>query len=272
MKIYIMTDLEGCAGVIDRENWVLWDSRYYEEAKLLLTEEINAAIQGFYEAGATDILVADGHGYGGINHLKLDSRVKFLRGFPDPWPFGLDTTYDCMCFIGQHAKASTERAHICHTGNHYVIDKSINGVSIGEYGSMVYCAQELGVPVIFGSGDLAFTKEAEELTAGIITVSVKEGLMTGQGLDRTFEQTINRNIAAIHLHPIKARELIKKGAYDALKKFITTPEEFRVKKPINAPYECIVQYRPGKDREAQTLVYQHETSVIEMLNSSPKRK
>lgn len=37
MKIYIMTDLEGVAGVLDFENWCEPSSRYYEAAKELLT-------------------------------------------------------------------------------------------------------------------------------------------------------------------------------------------------------------------------------------------
>jgi len=267
-----MTDLEGSAGVINREDWVLKDSKYYEDAKILLTEEVNAAIEGLFQAGADEILVADGHGSGGINLMKLDPRVLFLRGFPDPWPFGLDASFDCMCHIGQHAKASTEKAHICHTGNQYSIDRAINGVSVGEFGEMVYCANELNVAPIFGSGDLAFTKEAQDLVDGIVTVSVKEGLVPGKGLDKTFEETMNRNHAAIHLHPLKARELIQNGAYIALRKFIEGTASFKIKKTIKAPYECIGRYRASKDRPAFTLTYRHENSVIGLLNSKPENK
>ncbi|HBN83507.1 MAG TPA: hypothetical protein DDZ89_06640 [Clostridiales bacterium] len=272
MKVYIMTDLEGCAGVINREDWVLRDSRYYEDAKILLTEEVNAAIEGLFQAGADEILVADGHGPGAINFMKLDPRVRLIRGFPDPYPFGLDASFDCMCHIGQHAKASTEKAHICHTGNQYSIDVTINDVSVGEFGKMTYCAEELNVASIFGSGDLAFTKEAQDLVEGIVTVSVKEGLVPGKGLDKTFEETINRNHAAIHIHPLKARELIRNGAYIALRKFIEKTETFKIKKPIQAPYECIGRYRASKDRPAFTLTYRHENSVIGLLNSKPERK
>lgn len=83
MKIYIMTDMEGVAGVIDRENYVMFESRYYELGKELLTKEVNAAIEGFFEAGAREILVADGHGSGAINQLLLDPRVDLIRGFPE---------------------------------------------------------------------------------------------------------------------------------------------------------------------------------------------
>lgn len=254
-----MTDMEGCAGIINRADWVLNDSKYYEEGKILLTEEVNAAVDGLFSAGATEILVADGHGYGAINLMKLDPRVRLQRGFPDPWPFGLDETFDCMCHIGQHAKASTEKAHICHTGNHYVIDRAINGVSVGEFGEMVYCAEELKVTPIFASGDLAFTKEAQDLVEGIVTVSVKEGLMTGKGLDKTFEETINRNIAAIHFHPLKARELIRNVKANAADLSIK-PENIQVHKNV-----LIIQSDPIKQFRTEgdfSLKIQLPLSVI----------
>ncbi len=51
MKVYIMTDIEGTAGVLDFANWAQADGKYHEEAKMLLTEEVNAAIEGFCAAG-----------------------------------------------------------------------------------------------------------------------------------------------------------------------------------------------------------------------------
>ena len=59
MRIFLMTDLEGVAGVLDSGNWCLWNSRYYEAGKELLTRKVNAAIEGFMSAGATEFLVAD---------------------------------------------------------------------------------------------------------------------------------------------------------------------------------------------------------------------
>ena len=70
MKVYIKTDLEGVAGVLDSaerccpRDWGSFsrvESRYFEKAKRLLTMEVNAAIEGFFEAGAREILVGDGH-------------------------------------------------------------------------------------------------------------------------------------------------------------------------------------------------------------------
>ena len=71
-KIYIMTDMEGVAGVIDFENWCGPSGRYYELAKELLTLEVNSCIEGLFEGGVEEIIVLDGHGPGGINIKLLD--------------------------------------------------------------------------------------------------------------------------------------------------------------------------------------------------------
>lgn len=265
MKVFIMTDLEGVAGVLNRQDFVLWDSRYYEKAKDLLTLEVNAAVEGFSEAGATEILVADGHGAGAIQPELLDERAMLIRGFPDPYPFGLTADFDVAATVGQHAKAGTPYAHICHTGSQHVIDFTVNGISIGEFGQMALCAGELGIPMIFGAGDYAFCREAEELAPGIETVAVKRGLVPGTGDECTFEEYRNRNHAAIHVSPAKSRNMIKEGAFKALKRFTADRSGFTVLR-FTPPYEAVIKYRPGEGRSARTAVKRHDSSVIAALN------
>lgn len=252
MKVYMMTDLEGVAGVLNRNDWVHLGSQYYEKAKMLLTKEVNAAAMGFFNAGATEILVSDGHGAGGIQPELLDDRLLLLRGYPTGYPCGLTSEYDCLAWIGQHAKAGTPFAHIPHTGNHHVIDLSINGISVGELGELAMCAGVLGVKPILATGDKAMCLEANQLLPGIETVSVKEGLKAGSGDECTFEEYNSRNIAAVHLSPGKARDMIEKGAYKALKRFIENPLSFS-ELLTDAPYEKVVVYRPGDGNPGRTL-------------------
>ena len=270
MKIFIMTDMEGVCGVADRQYWVLPEGRYYEDGKKLLTYEINAAVEGFFNAGATEIHVADGHGSGGINHQLLDPRTYYIRGFPGPYPFNLDSSFDAMVFIGQHAKAGTEYAHISHTGSHFVIDCNINGISVGEFGQCAMCAAALGVRTIFLSGDAVAAKEAEALVRGIGTVEVKRGLMPGTGNECTFEEHVNRNIAAIHMHPDKARELIRGGAGKALESFRKDREAFPLLK-LEAPFRMVTRYRPGSGKQGYTAVREHPTNFIDMMNSTERK-
>ena len=55
MRILIVTDLEGVAGIVDKDNWTQRHSKYYEKATRLLTKEANAAVQGFFDGGADDV-------------------------------------------------------------------------------------------------------------------------------------------------------------------------------------------------------------------------
>ena len=220
MKILIMTDVEGCAGTLDFENWHNPAGRYYEKAKRFLTEETNAVIASFIEEGVDEIIVVDGHGYGGIDPELLNEHAALAHGrYENVYPWGLDTSYDALAFVGQHAKAGTPYSHLTHTGNCRVIDVRINNLSIGEYGQVALCAMELGVPTILACGELAFTKEAEALTFGVVTASVKEGLLPDDGYrDASMEEYSKAKLSAIHLSPLKARKIIKEAARRAIKK------------------------------------------------------
>ncbi len=269
MRIAIMTDLEGVAGVIDSLNWCLWDSRYYEIAKELLTEEVNAAVRGFRSAGATELHVMDGHGPGAMDIRLLDPGVEYARGWPDKWPFGLDGSFDAVAWVGQHAKAGTARAHLAHTQSMHYIDLSVNGVSIGEFGQLAFCAAELGIPAIFGSGDEAFTKEAAALIPGIETVCVKRGVATGTGEECTPDQYRLRNAAAVHIPPARARGLIEEGAKRAIKRF--SSGEFRPIR-LDPPYESVTILRADADKPRREIRKTHPSSFIALMNSQKNEK
>jgi len=268
MRVYIMTDLEGVAGVLDSENWCLKDSRYYEQAKQLLTEEVNAAVEGFVAGGATDVLVADGHGWGGINPLLLHPAARLARNWPEgcPYPFSLDSDrFDVAAWVGQHPKAGTVGGHLTHTGSMEVRELRVNGVSMGEFGEIALCAAELGVRCVFASGCEAFTREAAQFIPGIETVAVKRGTQTSPGHNLSATAYRRHNIAAIHLSPEEARLRIRTGAKRALERART--EDFgRVPLP-KAPYEMIVVMRASDSRPARVLRRRHPSSVIGLLNS-----
>jgi len=261
-----MTDLEGVAGVLNFKDCVFESGRFFEESRTLLTMEINAAVDGLFAGGATEIVVVAGHGggCGAVNIALLDKRSKFQRGWPQgPYPLGLDRSYDAVAFVGQHAKAGTEYAHLAHTQNLRVIDLSVNGISVGEFGQIALCAGELGIPVIFGSGDKAFTREAAELVPGIETVAVKEGLMSGKGDECNPEAYTARNAAAIHLYPETARELIREGARRAIERY--GKEKFGIVK-LQSPYKLVCVFRADEENPKITKVKTHPDSVIALMN------
>ena len=52
MKIYIVTDMEGVSGICNEEQ-VKRESPHYGPARHLLCADVNAAIQGAFDGGAT---------------------------------------------------------------------------------------------------------------------------------------------------------------------------------------------------------------------------
>jgi len=265
MKIYIVTDLEGVAGVMGVDDYLWAASRYYEAARRLLTEEVNAAVRGFAAGGFDEIVVADLHGGGGMDIELLDPRARLMRGWPERWPFLLDETYDAIAFVGQHAKSGTPRAHIAHTQWWTYLDISVNGVSIGEYGQHVLTADELDIPVIFGSGDAAFCAEALAFTPWVETVSGKQGTTPGTGDDLDAEAYSHANESAIHMHPEVVRPMIEQGALKAAQRLAQKPESFgRV--DIKPPYTMTVLYRGKQGQPPRQADHEHPSSVAALFN------
>lgn len=264
MKLYVMTDLEGVAGVINFQEWTGPGKPYYGLAREFLTLEVNAAVDGFFEGGATEILVVDGHGPGAVNINQLDPRVEYLRGWGEGWPLMLDDAFDALAFVGQHAKAGTQYGHLAHTQGTGYLDLSINGISIGEFGQLVMCASEIGVRTIFGSGDEAFTKEAQELVPGIETVAVKRGVRAGTGDDLTKEEYERFTASAQHLHPVKARRLIREGALRAIHR--AQKEDFGIIQ-LTPPFQRVAKFRPSEGSPNWTISREtHPSSVIALMN------
>ena len=268
-KVFIVTDMEGVAGVLDFDPWCRPESRYYELGKEFLTLEVNAAIEGFSRGGAAEFLVVDGHGCGAIDPKLLDSRAQLARNWPpNPYPFSLDDRMDFAAWVGQHAMSRTEFAHIAHTGSFVVFESTINGVPVGEFGEVAFCASQLGVRTIFGSGDLAFAKEAQKLVPGIETVAVKRGTTPGRGDECDTEAYAKRNLAAIHYQPDRARVMIREGAERAIRR-AAADRSFGII-PLKRPFERVTILRPQAGRPKQIGRSSHPTDVIALMNAPMK--
>jgi len=263
MKIYIMTDMEGVAGVINFDDYAFPEGRYYEVGRELTTLETSAAVQGAFDGGATEVLVVDGHGHGAINPALLHPQAKLLAGRPLGYPFGIDDSFDAAMIVGQHAKSNTDGGHLCHTGSLNVEDFTINGLSVGEMGCNMLFAAYYGVPTVLVSGDLAATEEARALVSNIETAAVKEGIKRGSATGLTEEENKIFNGAAIHLHSERAREVIREVARRAVKRAGEIQPFW-----LEPPYELISTLRPTKDQPSRTGRVTGD-DLIEVL-SAPK--
>ena len=206
MRIYLMTDLEGVAGVYTwepRDDSSLDAHAMRTRQQRWLAGEVSAAVDGLCAAGASQVLVNDGHGAGYTIDLdEVDPRAEVINGLDRPfWLPCLDETCDATGIIGGHAKAGTADGCLCHTMSTDIRNWTFNGISLGEMGLQAAIAGHFGVPFVFATGDLHACREMEELIPGVVTVPVKVGLSRR---------------SALQLPPARARELIREGARRAV--------------------------------------------------------
>lgn len=212
MKVLMMTDMEGVAGVVSFAPQSYPAGKYYEEARALLTGEVNAAIEGLLQSGVEDILVIDGHGAGGIVYEQLLPPARLVHGRPAAPNEVLRRHlkgYDALMVVGQHAMAGIADANQNHTQASLAVDHyKLNGKLIGEIAQFALYFGALGMPLIFLSGDEAACREAEVLVPTVKTAAVKTGL--------------SRN-AAISLPLVEARRRIREGAAEAVRRQRANP-------------------------------------------------
>lgn len=203
VKVYISADMEGIAGVVDNTQ-ASPTGRDYEIGRRLMIGEVNAAIAGAFEAGATEVVVNDAHwDQTNLEPDKLDPRAALITGAPKPFAMmqGLDDSFAAVLFIGYHPQASTVDGVLDHTWSGSIKAVRLNGREVGEYGLNAALAGHYAVPVVFISGDKAVIEQAKEFIPGIYAWPVKTGL---------------GHTAALTLHPEKARETIAAGVKAAL--------------------------------------------------------
>jgi D-amino peptidase len=201
MKIYILTDLEGVAGVA-RWDQTGADTPGYAQAVRLMTEELRACIEGIQATEPwAEIWVWDAHGCGSVDFERFPRGARLINNGPAPTAGFLDGSFDALFFLGQHAKAGTLNGNLAHSYSSRNIEVlRINGVEVGEFGARAALAGSYGVPTLFVSGDDTMAAEARALVSKIYVAQVKVGLGPQ---------------VALHLAPEDARDLIRSVATEA---------------------------------------------------------
>ncbi len=176
MKIYISADMEGVAGAVSGEQ--LSPAGFeYQRFREFMTQEVNAAIDAAFAAGATEITVSDSHG-NAQNLLieKLPKNVLVVRGFPRPLMMmqGIDETFDGAIFLGYHSSTTNPSGVRAHTfSSARLADVRLNNVSMSEGSFNAAIAGYFNVPVIMVSGDDAAVKELGSVVGDVEGAVVK---------------------------------------------------------------------------------------------------
>ncbi len=204
MKVFISTDFEGVAGIVDWDQ-IMVGSSDYEMGRRLLLGELNAAIDGALAAGATEFVVNDSHS--SMRNLQPDllhGQARLITGKHKPLYMmeGLDASFDAILFLGYHGSIGASQSVLSHTYNPRAIwEVRINGEVVGETALNALVASHYGVPIALVTGDQVTATEAQRLHPAPVCVEVK--------------RSVSR-YASESLHPEVARELIHTGARRAL--------------------------------------------------------
>lgn len=165
MKIFISVDMEGVASVTHSDH-IKMEGTEYEMARKWMTAETNAAIDGIWDVGPADVVVADGHGY--MHNLlpdELREEVFLVGGSPRPLLQleGLDDSFDAVIFVGYHARAGDPVGNLAHTYvGKIVYEIRLNGSPVSEATFNAGVAGHFGVPVALVAGDDALADEVQE--------------------------------------------------------------------------------------------------------------
>ncbi len=255
MRIYVSVDMEGLAGVA-HPNQVAFgrdvDRVDYDRSRALMAGEANAAVEGAFELGATEVVVNDSHWQ--MRNLRVEDMVAGSRlligdkalsmtqgvGGPD------DGDFAGAAFIGYHAGAGNPRGVIAHTYSSATIAAlRVNGVPHNEAGINAIRLGHHGVPVILVSGDDALAGEVAALLPWAERVVVK--------------RAIGYSTAA-SLTPDEARSAIREGMTSAIRRLgemqpyrpatpLTGELDFRL--PVMADYAAVL---PGSERRGSATV------------------
>jgi D-amino peptidase len=205
VRVFISVDMEGIGGIAHGEMTSPSGGAEYERGRRLMVAEVNAAIDGAREAGATEFLVNDSHGsMRNVKIEELSAPAKLISNNSKPLGMmqGISADFDAVFFIGYHAMEG-QPGLLSHTGSGSVVaDVNVNGRSMSEGGMNARLAGAYGVPVALATGDEDFVKEIRTLVDGDFeTVAVK--------------RSIRRQTAEL-LHPEQCRQLIREAARRAI--------------------------------------------------------
>jgi D-amino peptidase len=175
VRIYISADMEGITGLVDADD-VQPGGRDYERGRLMMAEDVNAAVRGAVAAGASDIIVNDAHGpMRNLLPETVDPRARLLRGKPKPMSMleGLTSEHDAMVCVGYHARAGTLGVLSHSYMGHEIEDMWLDGRPVGEIGIAQATAAAFGVPMAVLTGDDTACAEIAAWDDSVTTVAVK---------------------------------------------------------------------------------------------------
>ncbi|MER0483906.1 M55 family metallopeptidase [Streptomyces sp. Edi2] len=213
MRIYISADMEGITGLVDADD-VQPGGRDYERGRLMMAEDVNAAVRGALAAGATDIVVNDAHGpMRNLVPETLHPEARLIRGKPKHMGMleGLTPEHDAMICVGYHSRAGTLGVLSHSFMGHEIEDIRLDGLPVGEIGLTHATAATLGVPMVALTGDDSACTETLAWDDSVTTVAVKSAhdrfaakLRPAAEAHQAIEEAVTASLSATRKAPRRA--------------------------------------------------------------------
>lgn len=221
VRVYVSVDMEGITGAAVGKH-VQPGEKEYDRIRRVMTQDANAAIEGALAAGASEVVVSDGHGP--MTNLlieELHPAARLISGSNKLLAQleGIDRGFDAAFLVGYHQREGGGDGVMNHTYlGRVVYEIRMNGEPVDEAAVNAGIAGAFNVPVALVTGDDQVCAEAARRFPGVVTAPVKEAIDRFVGLSLT---------------PKKAQELIRERARQALEAVRggkITP--YRVKTPV----------------------------------------
>ncbi|WP_010272248.1 M55 family metallopeptidase [Paenibacillus senegalensis] len=228
MNIYVSVDMEGIAGVVLREQLSKGEA-LYNEARHLLTAEVNAVVEALVEQGAKKIIIKDAHGSGFnfIPELLHPGAVYCMGATPVARRFpGLDSGFDGAILLGYHAMAGTGQAVRDHTMSSLSYRNiELNGKPVGEITLDALLFGLHNVPVLLVTGDDATCREAKQCLGEVTTYATKEALNRHAALIKSpklVREELKQSIGTALSQRPQCKPLKLEGPYELMVDLMTT--------------------------------------------------
>ncbi|MEU9169631.1 M55 family metallopeptidase [Streptomyces sp. NPDC048420] len=253
MKILISADMEGATGVTWPDD-VMPGASQWERCRSMFTSDVNAAVLGFYDGGADEVLINEAHST--MRNLlleQLDERAQMLTGRHKDLSMVEGVQHgdvDGIAFLGYHAGAGQEGV-LAHT----YLANSITGVWLNDVPASegylnAHVVAEYGVPVVLVTGDDVACEDALGYAPEALKVAVKDHVSRYAAVCRT---------------PVRTAADIRAAAKEAAQLAVR-------QEPVQAgPYTIAVEFDaehlamaatvvPGVERiGSRKVAYTHET-------------
>jgi D-amino peptidase len=243
MKFMIRCDIEGVTGVTTYEQ-----AESGEFGRAMLTNDLNACIEGLLSTGDHEIVIYDEHTDGrNVDLMNLPDGASVICGKPPYRPDwgGIDFSYDAMIMVGFHARSGAEGALLPHSYSRKNLNIRLNGTTVGEIGMEAAIAGDFDVPLWLVTGDSAGMAEAEQIVPNVKTVTAKEAM---------------GEFAARCLAPKLTAELI----YESAKKIVQSPPDVKPLKfesPVEMQIDLAKSDYTEKLRSAYPKIFIKDNTV-----------